>query len=125
MKYTASEILKAAGVDSPETVVGKMSVSIGGVTVNRLDQVINMQDADTALVRYGTESVEATLPNRDTISDELIAALEAKGSESTSKYVQSQIAKAESGQLTGNRGAKALLVDRVGTDLAETARLPE
>lgn len=47
MKYTSLDLLKLAGVENPEDKIGKVKVSIGGVTVNKPDHIINIQDEKT------------------------------------------------------------------------------
>ena len=48
-KYTALELLTAAKVVKPETLIGKVRVRIGGLPVNKPDHVINVTPGTTEL----------------------------------------------------------------------------
>ncbi|QDP67651.1 MAG: hypothetical protein Tp172MES00d2C118482111_45 [Prokaryotic dsDNA virus sp.] len=80
MKYLAKEIVAAAG-KNPDEVIGKVSVNIAGVTVNKPDHIVNLQDATTASVRIGTETTEVTLPTEE--SEDLRSVRKARGEEAT------------------------------------------
>ena len=79
MRYTSLEILKLAGIENPESQVGKIGISIGGVTVNTPDHVINMQDATEVKVIFGKELLTVELPKQDTHSEDVQKAIDTKG----------------------------------------------
>lgn len=58
MRYTALDILKAAGVENPKEKIGKMRVNIAGISVNRADHVVNLQSAKTCDVLVGSKLYE-------------------------------------------------------------------
>ena len=61
MRYTALDILKLAGVEAPEEKIGKVSVAIGGVNVNRLDKVINVVGKSVSIL-IGREITQFEMP---------------------------------------------------------------
>lgn len=89
MRYTAIDILKLAGVEKPEDVIGKFSVRIGGVNVNQLDAVINVAEGNTVEVLVGRELTTVELP--ETPSEEhqanVHAIKEAEGREASARVV--------------------------------------
>lgn len=101
MKYTALEILTAAGIENPKEQFGKVGINIAGVTVNTPRHVVNMQDAKTASIVVAKKPYEVTLPaikkeegdRRGTESAGVKAALKAKGQKSTEAFEKQQIAK--------------------------------
>lgn len=78
MIYTALEVLEAAGIEQPEEKIGKFGISIGGVTVNTPDHLINVQAETTVSVRVGREYFTAHLPERDEPSEAVQKARAAK-----------------------------------------------
>lgn len=62
MKYTALDILKLAGVESPEEKIGKVSVRIGGVVANEPNKVINLMDSEIEVIVARTEKYIAKIP---------------------------------------------------------------
>ena len=96
MKYTALEILNIAGVENAEKKVGKMSCSIGGIFVNKLDHLIELQDAKKVTVIVAKEEYEAKLKAQREPSQEVKAVLEQKGKEATEKRAELEKAKTES-----------------------------
>ena len=64
MKYLAKEIVEKTGVDADE-VIGKVSIDIGGISVNSWDHVIDMQDAEKVTVLIGTDEYVVELPETD------------------------------------------------------------
>lgn len=63
MKYLAKEIIEKTGVEV--SVIGTVSIDIGGISVNEADHVIDMQDAEKVTVLIGTEEFEVELPETD------------------------------------------------------------
>jgi hypothetical protein len=114
MKYTAKEILEAAGVTDTDAVFGKFRCHIGGVVVNRPDHIINVPEAKTVSVLIGVETEEVTLPERSEPSDEVKAVIKAKGEKSTEAFKAAQIAKAESGAFGDASKAEYVLNKRLG-----------
>ena len=99
-KYTALEILKAAGVPEPEAKIGKVKVRIGGLSISSPTQLIKVQEGVGSFdILVGTETFEVAF---DKAGDELAVseaaktALEAKGKVSTEKAEAIQAAKVES-----------------------------
>jgi len=76
-KYTAKEILVLAGVESPETIIGKKRVRIGGLSVRTLDHIINVQSPSIEIT-VGNETVTVEVPEREETSEEVKAANAAK-----------------------------------------------
>lgn len=77
MLFTANEIVKLAGADPK--LIGKVRVRIGGVSVNKPDHVLNVQDAESVMLIVGDKELEAKLPKRDELSAETKAAKDAQG----------------------------------------------
>lgn len=89
MKYTALEILEAAGFEKPAEKFGKFGINIAGVTANKPDHIINVQAEKKILVRVGRETKEVELPERETHSEAVQAAIEAKGKAATEARIAS------------------------------------
>jgi soluble P-type ATPase len=78
MKYLASEILEKAGVNVEET-VGKVSVRIGGVVVNKPDHVINTQkETEVEVIVANEEPKTVQLEAQEKHSTAVKAVLKAK-----------------------------------------------
>lgn len=87
MKYTASELLRIAGVEQPQDVIGSVSVRIGGIAVNRPDHVINLQGATEVEIQVANERETVQLPtDRTEPSEEVKTAIKAKGEASTKAF---------------------------------------
>ena len=63
MKYLAKEIVEKAGVDV--SVIGTVAITIGGISVNEADHIIDMQDAEEVTVLIGTDEYTVELPEED------------------------------------------------------------
>lgn len=61
MKYLAIDILTLAGVEKPEEKIGHFSVSIGGVSVNESNKIINII-GDSVEVLVANSEYEFTVP---------------------------------------------------------------
>ena len=92
MKYTAKEILTLAGVEKPEEIVGKMRVRIGGISVRKLDHIINVKSGTLEVV-VGVEKADVEIPERAEHSDEVRASIKAKGVAASEAFAASQVAK--------------------------------
>ena len=98
-KYTALEILQAAGVPEPEAKIGKVKVRIGGLSISSPTQLIKVQKGverfDVLVGKEGVEVVFEAAGDKLFISEAAKVALKAKGKASTEKAAAIQEAKAE------------------------------
>jgi len=99
-KYTALEILQAAGVPEPEGKIGKVRVRIAGIAgIVKPDRLIRFQAGTEGVeVIVGVESYDLVLEGggeQTEISEAAHAALEVKGKEATRKSEELQDARAE------------------------------
>ena len=97
MKYIALDILKLAGVESPETKIGKVSVRIGGVVANEPNKVINVLDKEIEVIVSRTEKYVAKFPEVQSEEHAENVRLEAErqGKIASEPYLAREAAKAE------------------------------
>lgn len=90
MRFTAIDILKLAGVEKPEEVIGATTVTIGGLNVSRVDQVINVAEGNTVEVIVGNELKTVELPDSPTEEQQanVHAIKEAEGREASAAVVE-------------------------------------
>ena len=97
MKYIALDILKLAGVESPETKIGKVSVRIGGVVANEPNKIINVLGDEVEVIVSRTEKYVFKVP--ETQSEEHAANVHAEkerqGKNASQPYLEREAAKAE------------------------------
>lgn len=85
-KYTALEVLTAAGVENPESIFGKLGISIGGIVVNTPNHLINIVGDSKVNVRVGKESIDIDMPEREEVSEAVKAAIVEKGNAATEDF---------------------------------------
>lgn len=93
MIYTALEIVKLTGVETPEQRFGKERIKIDGIAAREADKLINTQDATKVHVQVGADTFDVDLPKQDAPSEAVTKAREAKGAEASKAFEASQIAK--------------------------------
>lgn len=131
MKYTALDILKIAGVETPEEKIGKVRVRIGGVPVRKPDTLVNVQDNKELALIVGNEKIDVTLPEEQPAEAvaNTKAAHEKRGKVAAARFVKQQRAKAEAGVFGGKENTAAMLAKRIGKEAAEadpvTPKKPE
>lgn len=86
MKYTALDLIKLTGISNAEEKLGKVSIDIGGVNVNR-DKVINV-NSDEIVVRIGADSFPIAIPaeQSEEHAENVRKAKEEKGRASTAEF---------------------------------------
>lgn len=93
MVYTTLEVLRLAGVETPEEKLGKVSVSIGGVVSNDPDKLVNLQNATSVEVIVGKQSYDVTLPESNEPSEEVLRVRKSQGNKVLTQAEENRKAK--------------------------------